>query len=527
MSDENAVGYGPDYGMVLYTDGSEKNDRPVAGWGLHGYVYPMVDEKKVKFTKKKDAHSTIGYIDGRTFTKEYPTGSRAFDIDPGPQPDKKLLEKKEMPVTPELFFDFSGGLPNGTVSTAEMRAMERALDLVIEYAPAQCMIRADSEYVLKTIFNWYWGWEKNGWHKSDGSVPSHLDAWHAIMGKFKRILQTDTVLRIIHVRAHQGEPGNEIADTLAYMGGNLGRLKEPDVERISDAKGYKQKEKLSSRFMDQRWWYDLIDSDPTEYTNDGRSVYFFGNHGKAESEDDLVGKFTPNGKIGILVRSEPEPVLDMLHSVLHKSYFDGTTRVVLGYLENILNTERYAELADVGERSVYPYAHRPMVMSADRVPLIKELSPPYFGFRLIETMTEMLRDVIEAEKMINGESSTNRRLAVTNITNQIFFKEVNAKGKVTFKTCDEINSPAITLSVNADYNTGDEIKTHKLKLKLGQDIPVRNTLAAVMGEDTEVYVITMKLSSDAFIFGTLIKDNENLLFSSAMKSNKIVLMGGK
>lgn len=108
-----------------------------------------------------------------------------------------------------------------------------------------------------------------------------------------------------------------------------------------------------------------------KYDFDERHFYFFGNHGKAEDEEDLIGKSTATAKVSILLMKEPEPVLELLGEFLKNQFYDGSNVMTLGYLENILQPERYANLLTHGQAVLWDDKSRDLLSTRIKYPSLK------------------------------------------------------------------------------------------------------------------------------------------------------------
>ncbi|MEJ0005513.1 MAG: ribonuclease H family protein [Steroidobacteraceae bacterium] len=111
--------------------------------------------------------------------------------------------------------------PNGTNNTAELNALHHAL-LMAEtaiLAGQTAQILCDSTYAINCVSKWAVGWRKNGWRKAGGEIKnlSIIQAAHAV---YDRI---ESQLRLIHVSAHVGTQGNELADRMAMFAVESGR----------------------------------------------------------------------------------------------------------------------------------------------------------------------------------------------------------------------------------------------------------------------------------------------------------------
>lgn len=104
-----------------------------------------------------------------------------------------------------------GGEPATTNNRMELLGAIVALQSVSADTPVQ--IFTDSNYVKDGITKWITNWKKNNWLKSDKKPVLNQDLWQQ--------LDTLTQNRTIDwqwVKGHNGDDGNEMADTLANLG---------------------------------------------------------------------------------------------------------------------------------------------------------------------------------------------------------------------------------------------------------------------------------------------------------------------
>jgi ribonuclease HI len=104
---------------------------------------------------------------------------------------------------------------NGTNNTAELNALYHAL-LIAEAAiaagePAQ--ILCDSTYSINCVSKWAPGWEKKGWRKAGGEIKN----LSIIQDAYALYVRIESQLQLIHVSAHVGTEGNELADRMAML----------------------------------------------------------------------------------------------------------------------------------------------------------------------------------------------------------------------------------------------------------------------------------------------------------------------
>ena len=76
-------------------------------------------------------------------------------------------------------------------------------------AGRECKIYTDSEFWIKVITIWSLGWEKNNWKKKGGEIKN-LDIVREVCPLYRA-----SKARLVWVRGHNLDPGNELADQWA------------------------------------------------------------------------------------------------------------------------------------------------------------------------------------------------------------------------------------------------------------------------------------------------------------------------
>lgn len=119
----------------------------------------------------------------------------------------------------DVFRD-SGGAKNKTNNQMEMTAMLVAMETVLKVARKkpvdEVLFRPDSKYVMQGIEDWMPNWKRNNWRTAAKKPVKNQDLWMAIDKAYEE-LKTLTVVKFKHVYGHQGDHGNEIADSLCNM----------------------------------------------------------------------------------------------------------------------------------------------------------------------------------------------------------------------------------------------------------------------------------------------------------------------
>ena len=73
----------------------------------------------------------------------------------------------------------------------------------------QCEIHTDSEFWIKVITEWSISWEKNGWKNKSGEIKN-LDIVKEVCPLYRA-----SKAKLVWVRGHNNNPGNELADVWA------------------------------------------------------------------------------------------------------------------------------------------------------------------------------------------------------------------------------------------------------------------------------------------------------------------------
>jgi len=97
--------------------------------------------------------------------------------------------------------------PSGWGVAAILRALEECVKRDIQ----EVRIFTDSNYVKQGINTWIIKWKQNGWMTSAGAPVKNKDLWIAVDEMRNKL----KVVEWRWVKAHNGDPKNEEADTLA------------------------------------------------------------------------------------------------------------------------------------------------------------------------------------------------------------------------------------------------------------------------------------------------------------------------
>lgn len=111
-------------------------------------------------------------------------------------------------ATKESDCGFSRGTTNQRM---ELQAALEAIDSHLD--DEHLIIVSDSAYLVNCFKQkWYVNWEKNGWMGHKGKPVANADIWQKLLG----LVRDNGHVEFMWVKAHNGNPGNEKADSIAY-----------------------------------------------------------------------------------------------------------------------------------------------------------------------------------------------------------------------------------------------------------------------------------------------------------------------
>lgn len=119
--------------------------------------------------------------------------------------------------------DMKPAVLGGAKDSTNIRMEGEALVAALKHADgADCEIYTDSEFWINVITKWSLTWEANGWKKKGGAIKN-LDIVQEVCPLYRQ-----SNAKLIWVRGHNNDPGNELADEWANKARAQG-LTEPTV----------------------------------------------------------------------------------------------------------------------------------------------------------------------------------------------------------------------------------------------------------------------------------------------------------
>lgn len=483
---------------VLYADGGYYNDEKAGGWGVHGYVYTEKDLPTKGTGNPKALPTRAGYA-----------------IDPSTD--------KEGAVKVVNYVDAFGGVPKARSNNhTELVAAKEALNYALVKGLSHTQIYSDSEYVIKGINQYLPRWEQTGWRGRNGDEIANKEHWVEIRDLLTKFKEQQSVVELAWIKGHNGHTGNEMADQWAGKGNSIG-LNGYDVKYSFEEKpdGYWKPKARYNRIFCHSKWYFTSNADEVVRTEDGRFIYWTGEHG----DDDDVAKPQADSTNAVLYLKDQDPALEKLRQHYIEQDQRQLGHLFIGALNNITNPNVYADILRFGA-PVFRKAKASMSISTNsKMPVVHHVNPTglyHYNLDNIYHLTDKLDRFLKDD----------RSIIVTDITD-LLYEVTEKKGKTERKIRKEINSTTKCLNVSVNYNTSKvsdlrameviPLKQSKVRLIMGTDIIRRNPLAALAETVKRVAVLTWRESDTVFRYATVIETEEDVgIWASVFGNFKMV-----
>lgn len=519
------------FGYVFYPDGGCRPQHEYSGAGIHGYRWNLdLTPKGIGHTVQSATFN--GYV-VKAESFDFPNKEMKSEINDLPRDgfQQWLFEDStrisyRVPV--EAYYDSFIPLDfGGTNNSAELYGAIHTLERIITEPnfkdAALVVIRQDSRYVVDGCNMHYERWAEKGFLRPDGTKRPNEDLWHRFMATLQAIRDLGVMVKLEWVGAHGTDLGNNTADLLATAGVFKSRIPK-EVEkldssfRISEATGYWGTNSGSRHpMLNLRYLYASVIE-----ANDPRREYYLCSQGKLP---ELTGKKTSDDGYAV-IRCGADPFLESI--IKHQA----TLPREVDYRFSLDLDSAYGEggryLGIYGTDFLYRMLpHSRSLFTLSEVPLTAEYNPPYLVDRVFDN-TDILADLLD-----NYESPNQPTLHVTEITDT-FYNRGSVDVKV--KKGEEAATKEVT-ELKADITVGyskhqvvvaykdseGEIIDIPLTLRVGIDLPDRNTLKRLEEGHPHVFLVTNTIGPGSFMYAVVIKaGNDSGIWSGINSSIRVI-----
>lgn len=552
------------FGAVIYTDGGAQINPGPAGSGVHGYIYEYIHPTKGTGNPKQTL-TQLGYLTNEEFVLRC-TGKNGKKKDLQKEikviPENVTKEfideafRSDYPfeVTPIEYINAVQGFKDPTTnSRAELAASVLGIKAILREIRTNPALKelmtieviSDSEYVVKGFTERADIWRKNNYRKSDGKEIAHVDLWKELLALDENAKALNCAIRFTWIKGHADFYGNEAADHLATMGINFSKSScmqlGNDDHRIEvlPAQGYWKKDFEKPDFFYNT--YVIFNCAWNNNTNDffccsasfpgkeiGTKMRFLGS-----TQSDAGFCIIHYDEQGHLDDSEINGIT-MIKQIMNKQSVLLEKMPVIATIQTdvVFSNEFQNDYRLLGEEGLMVSddikhdlltANRP----EKRLNVTNVIIPPYISFRVedIKERLEMIRNKIESNDV--------NTMKITDITDIFYDETIKRKSNEEIKTRvlkdkfkvgysrEEVKVSFKTLAkeYQLTHTSIPEEDQTKVVLKLGQDLPDRNTLKRLESIIDKIQVVTIAQAPYVFVYGIYITTKKGWILSCGYYSN--------
>lgn len=397
---------------------------------------------------------------------------------------------------------------NSTNNESELLAAASAIEYAMDKGVKNLSLNPDSMYLIDGITKWHYGWIKRDWIKADGKEVPNKQTWLKLIANVKALKETGCTISWNWVKGHSGVIENERADENATRG-VIATTKGIEVSELIERpeKSYdKRKPAKYNRLLAMDKWY-FTTKEPV-IAKSGYHVYLCGYHGKADAKeradkvDTSFGKELPDVYQAVVYLNEPDEALEAVRKGHYELLDTSLGLINVGLLSKINTSDVFEELQNYGDTYLSVAKNKETVVTIKDIPISRIANPPKLAFDAMELLVE---HNYRLESFVTGKLSD---VVATDITSEFYEKTEGKKGKAKWALRSDVDTNRKSMKVMVE--TWD--KEQEITLSLGLDTPIRNTLSALVSEETKIHVLTWKSGDHCFRYGTVLSTPEGHVF---------------
>lgn len=185
---------------VFYTDGSCRGNPGFGGYGVFGYIFKDSTRSK---NIKHPVHNTINFT-STGLSKE------------------KGQDNIEVTHIVEIIRSLNN--PMSTNNEAELNAVLHAFKKAAHIPNLTSLtIYTDSNYIVSAYNENLTKWIENNWKRQDNKQIVHIAEWSVINGYRKAFAELGIDIKLIWIKGHSDNYGNNISDLYSIIGSNYAK----------------------------------------------------------------------------------------------------------------------------------------------------------------------------------------------------------------------------------------------------------------------------------------------------------------
>lgn len=490
---------------ILYTDGGCKTveGKPYGGYGFHGYFYtPTVATKgygqpkgiptRLGWQRKNEADASqtvtlLRYLEGYGTEATLGTNNAAelLGAIEGLQYVKAIHDTDEVG---RLWAEDQA--QKKTKSKTDVEPPNTTLESVTLYT--------DSEYVVKGINGAVHTWIKNGWKTSAGTPVKNQAHWKALLSAVEAL--EGIPLTIKWVKGHNGDVGNERADLMANLGMNHALFDEyVKTHALHVPEGHWKTAYEHNRMLGtQTWYYNTKQKGPVKVDWD-RPYYLYHLGRNDADDDDQHGKRINNDTYSVVALHEPDDALEMVRKAQCKLVDPDIDYIALGRLNHLFNSSVYDRVRRYGMTALRANRVTGNIYELGKSEISRALKVPMIAYRAIDALNH-LEGLLQ--RVVTHTTDPDEH--TTDITEHVY-DEHPKKGHTLVKTIT-VASPS--MDIDLTHACGGTATVQSTRLVVGMDLPPRNVLLKLAGENPTVTAITWPEGPTSYRVATIITTNQ-------------------
>jgi len=534
-------------GLVVYCDGGTFRKNPGSyGRGLHWYTYDTNTIQR-KFPIGNINPTTKGYATKDIPTETFPAFDSKEAFIEAVKSDKTYL------VNVTSIKEHAQGYPDiQSNNAAELQAMVRAFEVVLETKADITLIYSDSQYVLRAIGSLD---KLNKFQFCNPNTGTPLSNQHILKELYRlQILINEANLKYMAkwIKGH-GDAKNddrtqssipnlfadEMASIAASLSNNLFYLSEDndrhEREITFDDLANERKPKKIHPFLNNKRMY--LGFTPRK----NKEIFFVGNPGDinqdkkierqividSKTKEEIVikrkvnvpidiytGKMIADAQVGVVVVEGGDPIVNLIEEVQEKwimQHYAHPEMMYCLYMNTVSDSKTYANLLKHKELWISRSFGTPNLETVDGKVLTYINDPVYLAIRNFDNFEQLYLQL----EYYRSKHIAIREMDITELlydthecsVNKDFRGDQKEKAILGKSLKKEIGSDFKSLTLEAEFGEENTVK-RKIILTTGVDLLSRNQLKSIETENPSVKLLSWHHSGNLYSFAVFIETHK-------------------
>lgn len=554
-----------EWGMVAYTDGGARPNPGASGCGMHSYIYEIPERTSQELTVDQINGRVRYLLTSNPELKPLITGlnkstlvdalyARKYFIDPIPakpikftdgeairyafmtdtgyhycskdgDPSSAIHKHAASVVAKYIVTAIQSSSNQHTNNYAEMQSFKNAVKLARLHKVKRLHIITDSEYTLKGINVWVPGWIQRNWITSQGEPVKNREHWEALYKEYQGATKEDGItVTTSWVKGHRNHPGNFHADHLATIGvmRSMKAIDQLDVRYYTPKEYQEPKRERTPLLSLKRMYFNRVED------RNAPGTYYMADPGK---DDALIGKPLPETVFAVVRLKEPDPIVQAIWDAQAR-YGQEFNATMMLKMDDVYEPYAYHLVSEYQDKALLKAPKGSHVVLPDGRQMSIERNPIGITMRAIDSLNslENILDIFTELRKETPDPLVNTiGLQIHDLTEELYdLSEKKVQGETQIKKTmkKDIVVGQKTFSITRDVDMSKETKTITFPLRLGADMPDRNSLKRLETSDPVVSLITWRESSNSLRYAAVLECDEGIAIWSNYYADRLMFKEG-